>query len=202
MDQILGLYLIGRECNNKNKNKDLQTSNLPSLIKPIYSTDNLTRAEDNEQMLANARLKLSYQNPTLMVNKLINIPMNQQPNGGRTYKNSSLKQTFRPKIIEYFENESKEKAMMFVENILDDENLLRQMFETDLPFITGYENRIKRKRNVLEKLRNMTFEEFAKPWWLWGRSECFLRQNSTAEPSFSCVTAPCARTLHPDYTTV
>lgn len=62
---------------------------------------------------------------------------------------------------------SKEKAMMFVENILDDENLLRQMFETDLPFITGYENRIKRKRNVLEKLRNMTFEEFAKPWWLW-----------------------------------
>ena len=109
MDQILGLYLIGRECNNKNKNKDLQTSNLPSLIKPIYSTDNLTRAEDNEQMLANARLKLSYQNPTLMVNKLINIPMNQQPNGGRTYKDSSLKQTFRPKIIEYFENESKEK---------------------------------------------------------------------------------------------
>ena len=58
---------------------------------------------------------------------------------------------------------SKEKAMMFVENILDDENLLRQMFETDLPFITGYENRIKRKRNVLEKLRNMTLEELAKP---------------------------------------
>lgn len=62
---------------------------------------------------------------------------------------------------------SKENAMAFVENILDDENLLREMFESDLPLISGYENNIKRKRNILEKLRNMTFAEFASPWWDW-----------------------------------
>ena len=62
---------------------------------------------------------------------------------------------------------SKEKAMMFVENILDDENLLHQMFQSDIPFISGYENRIRRKRNTMDKLRNMTFSEFASPWWRW-----------------------------------
>ena len=62
---------------------------------------------------------------------------------------------------------SKEKAMMFVENILDDDNLLHQMFQSDIPFISGYENRIGRKRNAMDKLRNMTFAEFAASWWRW-----------------------------------
>ena len=60
---------------------------------------------------------------------------------------------------------SKERARMYVDNLLDDESAIRKVFESDLVIsIEGSNTIICASPSVST---SMTFEEFASPWWSW-----------------------------------
>ena len=62
---------------------------------------------------------------------------------------------------------SKEKARIYVEGLLNNESLLRKVFETDLVIKVDSSNTLL-QTNIVESNEDVpTFAEYASPWWKW-----------------------------------
>ena len=78
---------------------------------------------------------------------------------------------------------SKEKARIYVEELLNNENLLRKVFESDLVIRIDSSNSLL-KADVPESNANVpTFGEFAKPWWHWDTCPYVLARRSAGTES-------------------
>ena len=62
---------------------------------------------------------------------------------------------------------SKEKARMYVDQLLDDEALIRKVFESDLIIAVDSTNTLIQSSIQTTPTNGMTFEDFASPWWNW-----------------------------------
>ena len=62
---------------------------------------------------------------------------------------------------------SKEKAMMYVEQLLDDEIMIRKVFQSDLIIAVDSTSSLIQSSIPVTSSSNITFEEFASPWWHW-----------------------------------
>ena len=78
---------------------------------------------------------------------------------------------------------SKEKARIYVEELLNNENLLRKVFESDLVIRIDSSNSLL-KSDVPESNADVpTFGEFAKPWWHWDTCPYVLARRSAGTES-------------------
>ena len=73
---------------------------------------------------------------------------------------------------------SKEKAMMYVEQLLDDEALIRKVFQSDLVITIDSTNSLIQSSIPSAPTKGMTFEEFASPWWHWDTCPYVLARRS------------------------
>ena len=73
---------------------------------------------------------------------------------------------------------SKEKAMMYVEQLLDDEIMIRKVFQSDLIIAVDSTSSLIQSSIPVASSSNITFEEFASPWWHWDTCPYVLARRS------------------------
>ena len=73
---------------------------------------------------------------------------------------------------------SKEKARMYVDQVLEDETLLRKIFESDLIIAVDSTSSLIQSSIPVTSSSNITFEEFASPWWHWDTCPYVLARRS------------------------
>ena len=73
---------------------------------------------------------------------------------------------------------SKEKARIYVEGLLQNETLLRKVFETDLIIKVDSSNSLLQTNIVETNKDELTFEEYASPWWHWDTCPYVLARRS------------------------
>ncbi len=77
---------------------------------------------------------------------------------------------------------SKEKARIYVEELLNNENLLRKVFESDLVIRVDCSNSL--QTNTTESNADIpTFKEFASPWWHWDTCPYVLARRAAGTES-------------------
>ena len=78
---------------------------------------------------------------------------------------------------------SKEKARIYVESVLEDETVLRKVFQTDLIISIDNAHSLIQSGHMPDHTSQTTFEEYAKPWWDWDNCPYVLarRQAGTEE---------------------
>ena len=73
---------------------------------------------------------------------------------------------------------SKEKAMMYVEQLLDDEIMIRKVFQSNLIIAVDSTSSLIQSSIPVASSSNITFEEFASPWWHWDTCPYVLARRS------------------------
>ena len=78
---------------------------------------------------------------------------------------------------------SKEKARIYVEELLNNKNLLRKVFESDLIIRVDSSNSLIQANTPESNANIPTFEEFAKPWWHWDTCPYVLARRAVGTES-------------------
>lgn len=77
----------------------------------------------------------------------------------------------------------RKKARIYVESVLEDETVLRKVFQTDLIISIDNAHSLIQSGHMPDHTSQTTFEEYAKPWWDWDNCPYVLarRQAGTEE---------------------
>ena len=78
---------------------------------------------------------------------------------------------------------SKEKAMKYVDELLDDETMLRKVFESDLIVAIDSSHSLIQTNIQPAAKDSITFEEFASPWWNWDTCPYVLARRAAGTES-------------------
>lgn len=78
---------------------------------------------------------------------------------------------------------SKEKARAYVEDLLQDECLIRKVFESDLVIAASGSLGLIQSSTSSGPVSDLTFEEFASPWWSWDACPYVLARRAAGTES-------------------
>ena len=78
---------------------------------------------------------------------------------------------------------SREKAMRYVEELLEDETMLRKVFESDLVVAIDSSHSLIQATIRETPKSSITFEEFASPWWHWDTCPYVLARRAAGTES-------------------
>ena len=78
---------------------------------------------------------------------------------------------------------SREKAMKYVDELLEDESMLRKVFESDLIVAIDSSHSLIQTTIKSTPKDSITFEEFASPWWHWDTCPYVLARRAAGTES-------------------